>query len=170
VVVDETRSPESAGTRTLVLGLGNPVLSDDSAGLHVVRGLAAQQDRWPAVEFDEAYCGGLGLMERLVGYDRVILVDAIVSGEPPGTVRTLGVDDLPTQHSGSAHDVTLPAALAVGREAGARLPRGEAIRLVAIEAADVTTLREGCTAPVSAGVARAIEVVRAMLDAWTTAR
>ena len=56
--------------KTLVIGLGNPLLSDDSVGLHVIRQLRPLVADRPDVEVDEDYRGGLQLMERLVGYDR----------------------------------------------------------------------------------------------------
>ena len=50
-------------------------------------------------------------MERLSGYEKVVLVDALTSGTVPvGTVLKLGPADLPTRHAGSSHDVDLPTA------------------------------------------------------------
>lgn len=149
----------------LVLGLGNPLLGDDSVGLQVVRRLRPQLSDRPGVAVDEDYCGGLRLMERLVGFDRAILVDAVCSGGEPGTVRILSADALPTRHSASAHDVDLPTALALGRKAGAALPADQDIRLVTIEATEVLTFSEECTAPVRAGLDRATEVVLELLAA-----
>src|SRR3972149_6066923 len=108
--------------RTLVLGLGNPLLRDDSVGLRVVRALQPELDGFPGVELAEDYHGGLRLMERLVGFRRAIVIDAMVTGAAPGSLHLLDVDGHATQRSASAHDVDLPTALAVGRQAGAELP------------------------------------------------
>ena len=145
--------------KTLVLGLGNPVLADDGVGWHVVRALRARHGSEPDVHVEACCRGGLALMERMVGYDRVVVIDAMRTGAPPGTLRALAVGDLPTQHSASAHDVSLATALAVGRAAGASLPPDPRIRLLGIEADDTETFSESCTPAVAAAVERAVEAV-----------
>jgi len=163
---DCREGPASSGRKTLVLGLGNPLLTDDGVGLQVVQRLRPTLAGCTGVEVGEDFCGGLRLMERMIGFDRAIIVDAICSGAAPGTVRTLAVDDLPTRHSGSAHDADMGAALALGRQGGAALPAGDDIRIVAIEAEDVLTFGEECTPRVRASIPHAAEVVLAILAAW----
>jgi len=150
--------------KTLVLGLGNPVLTDDAVGLHVARALRERLTDRPGVDVDEDYHGGLRLMERLIGYDRGIVIDAIRSGGAPGTLRRLTDGSMPTRHSASSHDTTLPTALALGRMAGAPLPEEEDVLFLAIEAADVTTFGDRCTPEVEAAVPRAVEAVLGALD------
>ncbi len=71
------------------------------------------------IEVDCASLGGLSLMERLTGSERVILVDSIFTGKKPvGTVSQFTLSDLPdlsAGHSASAHDTSLRNALNVGR-------------------------------------------------------
>lgn len=149
--------------KILVLGLGNPLVTDDSVGLRVAAELKRMLADRPEVEVSEDYWGGLRLMERMAGYDRAIVVDAISTGAPPGTIHKLGVASIPTQHSASAHDVNLPTALALGRQTGVPLPRDEDILLVGIEAEDVVTFGERCTPAVEAAIAPAAQtVVRAV--------
>lgn len=160
------KSPDQAGSdggRTLVIGLGNPLLTDDSVGLRVAARLRKQLAGRADVEVAEDYWGGLRLMERLVGYRRAIIIDATYTGGVPGTIGESGIHDLPTRHSQSVHDVDLPTALALGRQAGAVLPDNHDIRLVTIEAADVLTFAERCTPLVEASVARAVEAVLRLL-------
>ncbi|NLZ00969.1 MAG: hydrogenase maturation protease, partial [Pirellulaceae bacterium] len=75
--------------KTLVLGLGNWIVSDDSIGLRVAAELAKVLADREDVEVSEDYWGGLRLMERLVGYDRAIVIDAISTGAAPGTIHHL---------------------------------------------------------------------------------
>lgn len=152
--------------KTLVLGLGNPLVTDDSVGLRVAAELKRRLAGRPDVEVDEDYWGGLRLMERMAGYDRAIVIDAILTGAPPGTIHHLTPGSIPTQRSASAHDVNLPTALALGRQAGLRLPGDEHILLVAVEAEDVVNFGEGCTAAVQAAIPRAVADVLQALDAW----
>ena len=152
--------------QTLVLGLGNPLLGDDSAGLRVIQALQSRLGGQPGVELREDYWGGLRLMECMIGYHRAVVVDAICTGAAAGIVHLLSPDALPTRHSASVHDVDLNTALELGRQAGAALPATENIRLVGIEAAEVLIFNEHCTPEVEAGIERAAEVVRDLLTTW----
>ena len=130
-------APPTAPPRTLVVGLGNPLLGDDGVGWRVVDLVEARlaersgQDGResvapPCFELDRLAVGGLALMERLVGYERAILVDAIATGvDEPGTVRVAPLAEVVTRaasHLNSAHDAPLTTALDAGRSLGADLP------------------------------------------------
>ena len=149
--------------KTIVLGLGNPLISDDSIGLRVVAELRRQLAERADIEVSEDYWGGLRLMERMVGFDRAVVIDAICTGAPPGTIHRLRPADLPTQKSASAHDVNLPTALAFGRQAGVHLPPDEWIHLVGIEAVDILTFSEQLTPAVETAIPRAVELVLQIL-------
>ncbi|MFZ1933186.1 MAG: hydrogenase maturation protease [Thermoguttaceae bacterium] len=150
---------DAAATKTLILGLGNPLVTDDSVGLRVVEQLKPLLADRRDVEVSEDYWGGLRLMERMIGFDRAIVVDAIQTGAPPGTIHLLTPEGIATQRSASAHDVNLATALEFGRRAGARLPENSRIRLVAIEAADTLTFGEQCTPAVQAAIPAAVAAV-----------
>ncbi|MGA2064582.1 MAG: hydrogenase maturation protease [Thermoguttaceae bacterium] len=150
--------------KTLVLGLGNPLVTDDSVGLRVAAELRKRLADRPEVTVAEDYCGGLRLMEQMVGYDRAIVIDAIQTGALPGTLRHLGPGDIPTQRSASSHDMSLPTALGLGRQAGLCLPTDQDILLVGIEAQDILNFGEACTPAVAAAVAGAVADVLAALD------
>jgi hydrogenase maturation protease len=143
--------------RTLVLGLGNPLLGDDSVGLKVVALVRDRLAGRPDVDVAEEEAGGLRLMERLTGYDRAVLVDACVSGAAPGTIRRIGPDELPTQRTAIAHGIDLPRALALGQSLG--LPMPATVRVVAIEAESVLEFRESMTPAVAAAVEPAVAAV-----------
>lgn len=149
---------------TLVLGLGNPIVSDDAVGIRVAGVLRERLAGHADIEVDEDYWGGLKLMERLIGYRRAVVIDAIQTGSvEPGTIHRLRVDDMPTQRSASAHDVNLPTALEIGRRAGQALPGDEDIHLVGIEAADILNFGEQLTPAVEAAVPRAATLVLEIL-------
>ena len=124
-------------------------------------GAAAQCSPANGVTFAEASVGGLRLLDLLAGYDRVILVDAIQTrGSRPGDVYRLGPDDLQASlHSGSTHDLSLPAALALGRGIGMALPKDEDIVILAVEVEDVLNFGETCTAAVEAAIPRVVQMV-----------
>jgi len=150
--------------RTLVVGLGNPLLTDDRVGLVVARALRDRLADRVDVDVEEDFNGGLRLMERMVGYDRAIVVDAICTGEVAGSIHSLHGGDMPTQHSASGHDATLRTALDFGRRVGADLPRDEDVLVIGIEAADVSTFGTRCTSKVQAAVPVAVETVLSALE------
>lgn len=142
--------------RTIVVGLGNPVLTDDAVGIHAARLL--RQRVGEGVTVAEAYAGGLRLMEALVGYDRAFIVDAMWTGaHPPGTVREFGPETGCTRNVHSSHDGGLDGAIALGRMLGLDLPRD--IRLVGVEALDVTTFGEELTDEVAAALPEVVACV-----------
>ncbi len=150
--------------RTLVLGLGNPILGDDAVGLRVARGVKARLPEGSQLDVDEDTWGGLRLMERLIGYDRAIIVDAIQTGSAPGSLRWLPPGGIPTQRTASAHDVNLPTALSLGRQASAQLPDDAHIHILAVEAASVDRFGEELSPEVERAVPRAVEEILTLLD------
>lgn len=150
--------------KILVIGLGNPLITDDSVGLRVVAELTPLLADRDDIEVSEDYWGGLRLMERMIGFDGVVVVDAIQTGAAPGTLHRITPDGISTQRSASAHDVNLTTALEFGRQAGAALPKNSDIHLVGIEAEDVLTFAECCTPAVHAAIPRAVAKVLEILD------
>lgn len=144
---------------TILIGMGNPVLTDDSVGLKIAQRVASLLGRPNGVAVSELYSGGINLMEALAGYDRALIVDAMrTPGAEPGTICSLTVDDLfYTHNTSSTHDGNLAAALELGKLAGLRLP--SEILIWGIEAADVTSFGELLTRDVERAVPIVVEQV-----------
>lgn len=148
-----------------VIGLGNPILTDDGVGIYAARLV----QRWlpvdAAVEVVELAVGGLQLMEAMIGCERVILIDALWQpAQPPGAVLQFTAEALPdTMNSASAHDIDLAGALAAGRRMGVPLPADAAIAIVAVSAREVLTFGERPTPPVLAAIPLAAARVMALL-------
>ena len=125
--------------KTLVLGLGNPILTDDGIGVRVAEAVRAALLPASDVEVSEVSVGGLRLMERVIGYERLILIDALYGNgyRNPGAIHRLTLEDLrtisPTQHSASAHDTSLITALEMGKRMGLSLPQEFIIYAVEVE-------------------------------------
>jgi len=152
---------------TLVVGLGNPLLGDDGVGWRVAEQVEHQVEGAKfAVEVDYLAVGGLHLMERLVGYDRAILIDAVTTGrEPAGSLSCFALTDLPDVaggHLSSAHDTTLQTALRLGRALGVKLP--DELVVVGVEADNSFDFAEELTPPVAAAVPRAVQMVIDLLS------
>ena len=74
--------------KTLILGLGNILMSDEGVGVHVVR--AIEQMQLPAhVECLDGGTGGFLLLEPMQQADRIIMIDAAADDSPPGTIRRI---------------------------------------------------------------------------------
>ena len=75
--------------RTILIGLGNPILTDDGVGVKVAYEIERRLgENVPAnLTITEASVGGLRLMELMEGYDRAIIVDAIQTISPSGALR-----------------------------------------------------------------------------------
>ncbi len=154
--------------RILVLGLGNPILRDDRVGLEVLNYVQqVMPESWKStVELDFECCGGLRLMERLVGYDCAIVLDAICTGGEPGSIYCLSPSEIMTQRTAGPHDMNLTTAIKLGRLVGLSLPHDDKIEIVAVEAEDVLSFSEKCSEPVQSAVPKAGEKVLEILREW----
>jgi hydrogenase maturation protease len=148
---------------TVIIGLGNPVLTDDGVGLRIARELGRRLAGRSGVTTVELYSGGMWLMEAMAGHERAIVIDAIAGAGVPGAIHRLGPGDLPqTRTVDSTHDAGLPVALELGRSAGLQLPQD--VQIWAVEAADVETFGERLTPAVERAVPLVVERVLRDLD------
>ncbi|MFC2019912.1 hydrogenase maturation protease [Chloroflexota bacterium] len=149
--------------KTLLIGLGNPILGDDGVGIYVVR---AVRERYHDGDLSivEASLAGLDLLDMLDGYDRVIVVDAIqtTAGKAGKIFRLTPADFDAVGHSGSPHDIDFTTALKLGEKLGMSLPRE--IVFFGIEAWNVTTFSEECTPRVQEAIPAAVDMVIGELD------
>ena len=75
---------------TLIMGIGNLVLQDEGFGVHAIRRLAENPEQIPeGVDLLDGGTAGLHLMGNLQNYERLIVIDAALDGNPTGTVRRL---------------------------------------------------------------------------------
>jgi hydrogenase maturation protease len=164
--------PAEPQPRTIVIGLGNPLLGDDGVGWRVadevetlLRGARAAGRPVPDVEIERLGVGGLRLMECLTGYSAAILVDAAeFPDRPAGEVRSCCFDDLAdfaAGHLDSAHDASLRTALALGRRLGADLPND--IQTVTVQAHRTDEFSEELSPEVSAAIPAAASAVVELL-------
>lgn len=148
--------------KTIIIGLGNPILSDDGVGIKVARELISLRITHRSlrdVHITEVYAGGIRLMDEMVGYDRAVIIDAMATQDNmPGTIRSLSFSDLiSTRNMVCAHDMNLPTALEMGKALGLRLPSD--IRILGVEAADVENFGEELTEEVKKAVPVVVEKV-----------
>lgn len=137
--------------KTIILGVGNPVLGDDSVGLHVARALCKELDQAEATVM-ETSVAGMDFLELLAGYDRAIIVDAIQTrGGKAGEIYRLELEAFEaTGGAGISHNLDFVTAIELGRKLNISLPRQ--IVIYAIEVKDVDSYSEDCTPEVRAAI------------------
>lgn len=129
--------------KTLVLGLGNEILSDDIAGILVAREIRRQLtgSATVAVDFAEAEYAGWRLVDLLAGYRRAVIIDAIVSGKgSPGECFKIDAGATPGIHLQSSHGMGLFEAIELARQSGHEMP--SEIAVYAVEVKDPFTFGE----------------------------
>jgi hydrogenase maturation protease len=162
--------------KTLIIGLGNPILGDDGVGWKIAQEVERLLPLTPApsplqgegnIRVECLALAGIALMEQMAGFERVILIDSLNTGRhPQGTVVTFTLDeltDLTYGHSASAHDTSLKNALKLGRSMGVELPTDENVTVVAVEAAHVYDFTEELTPDIAKAVSKAVEMVMDLL-------
>ena len=134
--------------RTLVLGMGNPILCDDAVGIKLARDFRRVAEPDAGVDYIvDCSVGGLNLLDLVTGYDRLIVFDSIRGGgEPPGSwYQMTGESFRETMNLNNVHDANFTTALELGRMMKARVPRPEDVHIFAVEIADNTTFSERMT-------------------------
>ncbi len=143
------------GHTTLIVGIGNRFRGDDAAGLAVLDLLGPEVPAGTRL----VECRGdvTSVLDAWRGADRVILVDAVVSGAQPGTVHRFdGAAALPASwRSLSSHVVGLGETLELGRTLS--LLPGQ-LAVYGIEVAGTSTGAEPSAAVVAATEEVAAEI------------
>lgn len=133
--------------KTLVLGLGNELYGDDGIGIQVIRLLGEEAKKTPVrdfqdVDLEECSLSGLALLDVIVGYDRLVLIDTVKREAPrPGRIQVLGETDIRAVPGPSPHYVSVPQTIEIGRSLGLHMP--SLIQVVAVEAKNIHSLGEG---------------------------
>jgi len=150
---------------TVIIGMGNPQLSDDGVGLAVAMAVAERLKQRMTLTVTELNTGGIRLMEAMAGFKRAVVVDAMLSGVPPGTVQRFDPKDfVTTRNTFSSHDTDFSTAYDLGRMAGVSLP--EQVSFWGIEAREFDLFGERFTTEVAAAVPVAVERIVAQITEW----
>lgn len=149
--------------KTLIVGIGSSILGDDGVGIEIARRCKELFSHNNNIRVVEIGTGGLSLLDIVQGYDRLILLDAIISGSPAGTVQVLTEAALPgTVHLGTGHEADLNTTLALGRRLVEK-PLPKDVRIVAVEVRNITTFSENLSPEVEAAIPDAVAAVEKLL-------
>ncbi len=146
--------------KILILGVGNLLLKDEGVGIHVI-GALENEELPPNVSLMDGGTGGLHLIAWIQDYDRIIMVDATLDNNPPGTIRLIRpryATDFPPLMS--AHEIGLRDMIEAMILTG-KLPD---IQLIVISAADISEVGMELTPVVEAAVPKVVELIRSCLS------
>ncbi|HMK55899.1 MAG TPA: hydrogenase maturation protease [Dissulfurispiraceae bacterium] len=140
--------------KTIVLGIGNPFMADDSVGIKVAESLEGVVDIKILTTTD------FNIIDAVLGYDRAVIVDGVITGSEPGTIIEMTREQAAgkSRFSGT-HNLSLAESLRIGYDLfGDEMPKD--IRIIGVEVEDIESFGKGCTPKVEAAIAPAIERVK----------
>ncbi len=127
---------------TLILGIGNPILTDDAVGIKIAQKLKEENPKLEVIETSEA---GIALLDLITGYDKLIIIDSIKTEKgKPGDLYKLELGDLkPAKDFSSSHGIGIATAFELGQKMGFNMPK--LVSIYAVNIKDNTTFGEKCT-------------------------
>jgi hydrogenase maturation protease len=146
--------------KTLILGIGNPILTDDGVGIRVAQQIGQQEIEDVAVA--ETCEAGLALLDYIADHDRMIIIDSIKTGQgKPGELYHFRLDEL-GESSGFAtsHGLDMATAFKLGERAGYKIPG--IISIYAVEVSDNDVFGETCSEEIEGRIPEiASEIIQA---------
>ncbi|AGK61076.1 hydrogenase maturation protease [Archaeoglobus sulfaticallidus PM70-1] len=139
--------------KCVIVGIGNPNLCDDALGIRVIEEI--EKLNLNADTF-ALFMGDFDVLDKILGYDLAIIVDAIRLGNEPGTIYEFSHDEFSFIPFSGTHGMNLITTLRVGMEVfGEEMP-GD-IRIIAVEVEDVESFGRDCTPKVKAAIPKVVE-------------
>ncbi len=152
--------------KTLVLGIGNTLLSDEGVGVHVVNHLQQHPTEAQDVSFIDGGTLSFTLAEPIEACDNLIVVDASELKAAPGSVRVFENEDMDrfitSGNKKSVHEVGLVDVMSIAMLAG-KLPQRRA--LVGIQPQSLDWGNHP-TERVSGAIPEACRQVNSLLKRW----
>jgi hydrogenase maturation protease len=108
---------DGSPVQTLILGVGNLLMSDEGLGVHVIQQLVRDYQLPEQVQVLDGGTLGMDLLYYLEGAENLLLIDAVETGEAPGTLVRLEDDQVPAFLSIkiSPHQLGVPDMLAAAK-------------------------------------------------------
>ena len=155
--------------KTLVLGLGNDLYGDDGIGIHIIELINRHTEikqklsvLCDPVEFIPCSQTGLSLLDVIIGYDSLIIIDTIKKQNPTtGKIHTMEGSELRFIPGPSPHYVSIPQSIEIGKKLGLKVPKN--IKIIAIEAKNMYNLGEKLTEEMKEKVPVVIKKLKSLL-------
>jgi len=152
----------------LLIGLGNPILGDDSVGIVVVRLLKQRILNRTGLDVKELSVGGIRLVEEMLGYETVFIVDSIASEGKSGQIREFSPEDFKeSQYESSPHTTNFATALELYKKLEPeRVPK--LIRIFTIDVKPDLTFRDVLSSSVRMAAEELAEQLAREIEAFLT--
>ena len=150
--------PARTRKKCVVVGVGNPQMRDDGIGIEVPRALRKSSPGSAVLDLERQTLD-ISILDQAKGASKLVVVDAIKSGRPPGSVVkfSLGRPGSPTLRAPLSHEQDFNDILALAQKSGMRQPP---VVVVGVEPEDCT-LGEGLSTTVAGALPRVLEEVEA---------
>ena len=143
--------------REIILGLGNPLLGDDSVGLRVARQLSTIL-KSPDLTIEEVSSSGLDILNLIADFEIATIIDAVqTSAGSAGTIYSFGIDEVIPSPITNAHQLDFISAIRLGKKLGLKMPN--TIRVYAVEASDINEVRDKCSPMVDSAIIPCAEMI-----------
>ena len=162
-----TSDTQTQTPTTLILGIGNVLMTDEAVGPEVIRRLAPETTDDPSVICVDGGTLSFTLAVPIGDCQQLIVVDASALGGAPGCIRVFEDEEMDSQlrsHAKTVHEVSLADLMDMARLTDT-LPKRRA--LIGIEPGFIGW-GERLTPDVDAAIPAAIERIRDLLDRWNT--
>ena len=146
--------------RNTVIAIGNLLRADDGVGIHAAQIL---KENRPDIEVVDLSTANIEMLEYIKGRDKVVIIDAIKTGDEPGTIHRITPQELRFSSFTPSHGLNLLDVLLLGW----RLYRDEMPRklvILAVEAEDINSFSDELTTKVRLAIPRLLEVIEGFLE------
>ena len=146
----------AAKHKTIVVGLGNELFSDDAVGFLAVRRMAETARH--RADFVETGLHGVALLDLFIGYEKAVIVDAVKTGRyPPGTIIEIVPEELVAVDNPSPHYTGVPELIKLAAELKIDFP--DEFKIVAMEVVNICDMGDELSEPVARAMDKLIERV-----------
>ncbi|MGB3479554.1 MAG: hydrogenase maturation protease [bacterium] len=149
--------------KILIYGVGNPFRCDDAVGIKIAEELKKRIKK-PNITIKSGSIDGLSMLDEIIGFDKVILVDSInTKSGIPGDIYKIELNPITSNTSlAASHTIDFITALRMGKKFGYNMP--ERIYVYAIEIEDNTTFSEDCTEKILASIPEVVKRIKREID------
>ena len=132
--------------KTLILGIGNPLLSDDGIGTRIVQDLEGKLDS-DVFDFFSVYVCGMDLINIIQGYENLLVIDGKITqtGNPGEITFYTDQNYEGMAHMDNYHDISFRDLIKLGRDIGLDIPNK--IHIIAIQIVEDKTFSKELSLP-----------------------
>lgn len=140
--------------KTILIGIGNPNFKDDGVGLKIAEEFIGLVDTEMLMNPD------FKVLDKILGYDRAIIVDGVKSGQQPGSIVEFDpINTFKDVYASGTHNITLFEVIRIGYKLFPdEMPKE--IKIIGVEVEDIETLSRECSPKVKEAIPKAVQIIK----------